>query len=148
MKLRYLVADANGQLRLASQSAIAALWDGARRADRLQCPNGNELRLVSVVCDNELTPQRIYVLRLPLEDGWFTLPSLLTLAAFSRRDCVTAGELVRHHTAGWPANFFQQLAVALDVPLRDLAVPLGVGGPLLVAAARRVRPEQALRYLR
>jgi len=148
MKLRYLVADEKGRLRLVSQSAIAALWDGARRADKLQCPNGNELRLISVVCDNNLTPLRVYVLRLPLEDGWFTLPSLLTLAAFSRRDCVTASELLQHHTAGWPADFYRQLAVALDVPLRDLAVPLGVGGPLLVAAARRVRPEQALRYLR
>ena len=57
-------------------------------------------------------------------------------------------ELVQHHTEGWPQDFFRQLAVALDVPLARLEVPLGVGGPLFVAAALRLTPGQAVRHLR
>jgi hypothetical protein len=40
------------------------------------------------------------------------------------------------------------LAVALDVPVAALQVPLGVGGPLFLAVALRVMPRQAIRYLR
>jgi hypothetical protein len=62
-------------------------------------------------------------------------------------DCVTPREVIEHHTAGWPRDFFTQLAVALDVPRRMLDVPLGIGGPLLTAAAMRVTPKQAIKYL-
>src|SRR5437868_3601921 len=130
MKLRYFVVDVQGQLRKASQAAVRALWEGRRSADTLGCVRGSELRLVSVVCDTALLPQKVYVLRLPLVEGVFTQESYLTLRAFSRPDCVTPGELLRHHTGGWPADFFRQLAVALDVPVAALEVPLGVGGPL------------------
>jgi len=34
------------------------------------------------------------------------------------------------------------------VPRKDLDVPLGIGGPLLTAAALKLSPKQALRYLR
>jgi hypothetical protein len=103
---------------------------------------------VSVVCDENLLPLKIYVLRLPLSEGMFTEESQLTLKLFSRSDCVTPEELAQHHTEGWPADFFPQLAVALDVPVCDLQVPLGVGGPLFTAAIMCVSPQQALRYLR
>jgi hypothetical protein len=63
-------------------------------------------------------------------------------------DCMTADEMLQHHTEGWPADLFPQLAVALDVPVADLHLPLGVGGPLFTAAAKRVTPKQALRYFR
>jgi hypothetical protein len=148
MKLRYFVVGAAGRLRKASQTAVKGLWEGRRRAESLGCPTDNEMRLVSVVCDDDLLPQKLYVLRLPLMQGRFTEESYLTLRLFARPDCVTANELVRHHTAGWPADFFPQLAVALDVPRAGLDVPLGVGGPLFLAAALRLTPRQALRYLR
>jgi hypothetical protein len=106
------------------------------------------LRLVSVACSRELLPRKIFVLRLPLVDGAFTPESYLTLQAFSRPDCVTPRELLMHHTGGWPTDFFRQLAVALDVPVSSLGVPLGVGGPLLLAARLRVTPHEALRHLR
>jgi hypothetical protein len=105
-------------------------------------------RLVSVACDENLLPQRLYLLRLPLTDGLFTLEDRLTLYLFSRRDCVTHGELVSHHTDGSPADLHRQLAVALDVPCAPLEVPVGVGGPLLLAAALGVTPREALRHLR
>jgi hypothetical protein len=147
MKLRYFVVDGHGQLRKASQAAVRELWEGGRGAEALGCPASNELRLVSVVCDEDLLPRSLYVLRLPLEGGRFTAESRMTLQLFSLPDCVTPEELVRHHTAGWPGDFFRQLAVALDVPARALEVPVGVGGPLYLAAALRVTPRQALRYL-
>jgi hypothetical protein len=52
-----------------------------------------------------------------------------------------------HHSDGWPPDFFTQLAVALDVPRSNLDVPFGIGGPLLVAAALRVSPKAAARFL-
>jgi hypothetical protein len=148
MKLRYMVIDERGQLRKVSQSAVKGLWEGRRRAETLGCPSCNELRLVSVVCDDDLLPQRIYLLRLPLMQGKFTEESYLTLQLFARPDCVTPNELARHHMAGWPLDFYRQLAVLLDVPISSLNLPLGVGGPLFLAAALRLTPRQALRYLR
>jgi hypothetical protein len=147
MKLRYFVVDAHHQLRKAPQAAVKELWDGRRQANTLGCPTSNELRLVSVLCDDDLLPQKVYLLRLPLIHGRFTEESYLTLGLFARPDCVTTRELIQHHTGGWPADFFGQLAVALDVPLAALDVPMGVGGPLFLAAALRVTPQEALRYL-
>src|SRR5260370_41788919 len=127
MQRRYFVVDASGQLRKASQAAVSALWQGRSRADALGCPIGRELRLVSVVCNRRLLPQKVYVLRLPLTQGAFTPESYLTLRLFTQPDCVTRGELLRHHTRGWPADFFRQLAVALDVPVARPNAPPGIG---------------------
>jgi hypothetical protein len=148
MKLRYFIVDHCHQLRKTTQSAILGLWEGRRKADALGVPVGNELRLVSVLCDEKLIPEKVYLLRLPLTQGRFTQEDYLTLQVFTRRDCVTAREVIQHHTDGWPPDFYKQLAVLLDVPLAHLNVPLGVGGPLFMAAAMRVTPTQAIRYLR
>jgi hypothetical protein len=78
----------------------------------------------------------MYLLRVPLTEGRFTAEDRLTLLAFSTPDCVTPAEAARHHTEGWPRDLFRQLAVALDVPAAALRVPLGIGGPALVAAGR------------
>jgi hypothetical protein len=148
MKLRYFVVGHNGQLQKAAQAGVQGLWEGRRRAEALGCRAANELRLVSVVCDEDLLPRKVYVLRLPLTDGRFTEENRLALQLFAMPECVTPGEMLRHHTEGWPPDFVEQLAVALDVPLASLHVPLGIGGPLFTAAAMRVTPQQALRYLR
>jgi hypothetical protein len=148
MRLRYFIVDACGQLRRVSQASVLGLWEGRARADDLGGPPGNDLRLVSVVCDERLLPRKCFVLRLPLTGGRFLEENYLTLRIFARPDCVTEHELFEHHTAGWPRDFFQQLAVALDVPVAGLHVPLAVGGPLFLAAAMRLTPREALRYLR
>jgi hypothetical protein len=148
MKLRYFAVDGSGQLRKISKAGIEGLWRGHYRADQLGCEAGSELRLVSVLCDRHLLPRKIYLLRLPLSDGWFTEANLLTLRIFSRPDCVTPREVITHHTAGWPTDFFRQLAVVLDVPLAGLSVPLGIGGPLFTAAKLRVTLREAVRFLR
>jgi hypothetical protein len=148
MKLRYFVVGRTGLLRKVSQAGVQGLWDGRRSAAVLGCPGAHELRLLSVVCDDDLLPTKVYVLRLPLTDGCFTGEDRLTLHLFAMPDCVTSEEMLQHHTDGWPADLFFQLAVALDVPVASLHVPVGVGGPLFTAAAMQLTPQQALRYLR
>jgi hypothetical protein len=147
MKLRYFVVDERAQLRRVAQAAVEGLWEGTRRASALGCGSTQELRLVSVVCDENLQPRKIYLLRLPLTDGSFTQEDYFTLQLFTMPDCVTPREVVQHHAEGWPSNLSQQLAVGLDVTVHQLKVPLNVGGPLFMAAAMRVTPQQALRYL-
>ena len=147
MKLRYFVVDRQHQVRKASSAAVQGLWRGRHGAEALGCPAGHQLLLAGVVCDDNLIPEKVFLLRVPLLDGWFTLESQLTLQAFAMPDCVTPREAVRHHTEGWPANLAQQLAVALDVPLSSLRVPFEVGGPLFSAALMRPSPRQARRHL-
>lgn len=148
MKLRYLFVNRQGQLIKVRRSRVERLWQGEAGVASFGSDSRQELRLVSVLCDNRLLPQKIFLLRLPLTEGRFNRENYLTLQIFTRRDCVTPREVIAHHTAGWPSDFFQQLAVALDVPTADLNVPLGIGGPLLMAAALKLSPRQALRYLR
>lgn len=148
MKLCYFVVDDRGQLCKARKSAIEALWEGTCRADVFGLEPGSELRLVSVVCNRRLIPQKIYLLRLPLTQGQFTQENYLTLQIFTMPDCVTPQEVARHHGGGWPPDLLRQLAVAADVPLAGLQVPVRIGGPLLLAAALRVTPDEALRYLK
>ncbi len=148
MKLRYFLVDRLGQLRKVTRARIDDLWHGRSGADALGAPAGSELRLISVLCDADLQPRHIYFLRLPLVQGRFTEESYLTLQAFARPDCVTPQESLDYHLDGWPRDFLRQLAVALDVPVAALDVPFDVGGPLLLAAALRVSPALAVRYLR
>ena len=148
MKLRYLFVDRAGRLVKVRRRVMESLWRGEIRAQELGAGDGHELRLVSILCDEQLLPQKIFLLRLPLTDGLFTKESYLTLQIFTRPDCVTPREVIAHHTDGWPADFFHQLAVVLDVPRKFLDVPVGIGGPLLMAAAMKVSPKKALRYFR
>jgi len=147
MTLRYLIADPHGRLLLVRRSWVEGLWRGKRR---VRTPGGlaGELRLVSVLCTERLLPEKIYLLRLPLTGGRFTRENRRALRTFSLRSQVTAREVFQYHSEGWPRDFFGQLAVALDVPRSFLEVPLGIGGPLLMAAALRLPPRQAARYLR
>jgi hypothetical protein len=148
MKLRYFVVAGRGQLTQVRRTQVEALWRGWMDGPSLGGEASNELRLLSVLCDEKLLPKKIYLLRLPLTNGFFTRESYLTLRIFSMPDCVTPQEMIQHHTEGWPHDVFSQLAVALDVPRAELDVPLGIGGPLLLAAAMRVSPRKAIRYLK
>lgn len=148
MKLRYFIVGPGGQLLQVRRAQIEALWRGWIDGPALGGEASNELRLVSVLCDDRLMPRKVYLLRVPLSAGYFTRESYLTLRIFSMPDCVTPREMIQHHTEGWPRDIYSQLAVALDVPRRELEVPLGIGGPLLLAAAMRVSPRKAIRYLK
>lgn len=148
MKLRYLYVDRSGQLRKITKKKIEAIWEGRLTTDQLPGGTETELRLVSVVCDNRLLPRKLYVLRLPLIEGQFTVESHMTLQLFSQPEHVTPKESFQHHTANWPKDFFEQLAVVMDVPRNQLHIPVGVGGPLFLAAALKITPKEAVRYLR
>jgi hypothetical protein len=148
MKLRTLFVDRHGQLTVIRRAAVEALWQGRLSAGELNGPDPCELRLASVLCDARLVPRKIFLLRLPLTGGLFTRANYRTLRSFSMPSRVTAHEMFVHHSDGWPTDFFPQLAVAMDVPKAFLDVPLGIGGPLLMAAAMRVPPREAVRYLR
>jgi hypothetical protein len=148
MKLRYFIVAGQGQLVRVRRAQVEALWRGWVKGPDLGGPATNELRLVSVLCDDRLHPKKVYLLRLPLTDGCFTRESYLTLRIFSMPDCVTPREMIQHHTDGWPRDIYRQLAVALDVPRSHLEVPLGIGGPLLLAAALRVSPRKAVKFLK
>lgn len=148
MKLRYFRVDEQGMLRKVRRTSVEALWEGTCRADEFGCTDASELRLVSVVCDRKLVPQKVYLLRLPLTAGQFTPENYLTLQIFTMPDCVTPQEVARHHGGGWPRDLLRQLAVAADVSLSQLEIPVRIGGPLLLAAALRVTPKEAVRYLK
>jgi hypothetical protein len=148
MKLRYYIVDHRGQLRRARRSAVERLWAGGCAAADLGSRDESELRLVSVVCDNHLVPRKVFLLRLPLTQGRFTEENYLTLQVFTMPDCVTPREVAQHHGGGWPPDIMRQLAVAADVTLAQLDVPVRIGGPLMLAAALKVTPAEALRYLR
>ena len=148
MKLRYLVVDRNEQLRLIRRDEVEAIWRGRVRVSQYDCDDLTELRLVSVVCDNRILPERIYLLRIALTDGYFTRRNYRSLRSFAMPSRVTAHEMFEHHSEGWPRDFFTQMAVALDVPRAQLDVPFGIGGPLLIAAALRISPQSAARYLK
>lgn len=147
MKIRYFIADAQGQIQKASQPAMEGLWEGRISGMDVGGSRG-ELRLISVLCDKNLIPRTIYLLRVPLIDGYFTPESQLTLQIFTMRDCVTEKEMIEHHGGGWPRDLMKQLAVVLDVPMNQLDIPVRIGGPLFVAAAMGVRPHQTLQYLK
>jgi hypothetical protein len=126
MKVRFFALDHSQQLRKVRHPVVRRLLAGRAGADALGCPAGG-LPLATVVCDDELWPRAVYLLRVPLTGGRFTPADGLTLRAFGAPDCVTPAEAARHHGAGWPADLVRQLAVALDVPVAGLAVPFGVG---------------------
>lgn len=148
MKLRYLVLDARGRLRKARPKVVAAILNSRASAAALGCPGARGLRLVTVVCDDDLLPAAVYLLRVPLTGGRFTAADGLVLRAFASPECVTPHEAATHHGAGWPADLVRQLAVALDVPVAGMGVPFDVGGPVLAAVVGRVTIREAARRLR
>ncbi len=58
MKLRYMVLDGRGQLALTPKADIEGLWHGRTTAHDLGARSSNEIRLVSVLCDNRLVPKK------------------------------------------------------------------------------------------
>jgi hypothetical protein len=147
MKLRYFFVDDRGQLQKASQAGVRGVWEGHRRAEALGCKSANDLRLVSIVCDHDLIPSRIYILRVHLTDGFVTGENRLAMHLLTLPDCVSPNEMVNHHSEGWPTDLLRQLAIALDVPLGALQVPFGIGGPLFTKAELRVAIKQPIRAL-
>src|SRR4051812_46522113 len=62
MKLHYYVLDGQDRICRVSHKAMEGLWDGRVRAETLGAAGQSELRLVSVLCNNQLMPRTIYLL--------------------------------------------------------------------------------------
>ena len=148
MFLRYLLVDATAQFRLVEASAVEDVWSGRRDADVLGHPLDGELRLVSVLCnDQDLAPRKCYFLRAKLRDGRITDESRFdAYDAMTEHSRGTYDLLANdHQLEGWPDNWHQQLAVALDVPVFELR-RIGIGGPLLMADLWGFSIDRILQY--
>ena len=141
MQISHFMLDAKGQFRRIRCQQVRKLLAGHRTAD----VSGQELQLATAVCRDDLMPQGIYLLRLPLTDGVFTADDRFVLRAFSRPDCVTPAEVARHHLSGWPRDLLCQLAVALDVSAAHVEQTLEVCGPVFIAAVKGISVHSALR---
>ena len=135
MLLRYFVADVDGQLRRVPAEAAEALWAGEADAGDLDVMLGGDLRLATVLVDEEtLDPVMTFFLAVDLHGGRISEES--RVAAL---ESITAGRgrrlsdpSQRRQFQGWPTDWRRQLAVALDVPAAGLT-KLGLGGPLVLS---------------
>lgn len=135
MFLRYFVVDIADQFQVAERSVVEDVWRGKESVAALGFATGDQLRIASVLCDEEsLAPKVIFFLRTELEGGRITEGS-----RFEAYEAMTKhhrrrydSEAAYHQLAGWPRDWQSQLAVALDVPAVQLR-RIGVGGPLLMA---------------
>ncbi len=140
MKISHFMLDANGQFRTLRCQQVREILAGCRTPNVI----GYELQLATAVCNEDLTPHGIYLLRLPLTDGVFTADDRFVLQAFSRPDCVTAAEVALHHLSGWPRDLMSQLAVALDVSVAQVEQTLEVCGPVFLAAVKGISVDRAM----
>jgi hypothetical protein len=148
MFLRYLLVDSMGQFRLVDSSPVEDVWTGRRDSEALGHSIGDELRLVTVVCnDEDLAPRKCFFLRAKLKDGRITNESRYdaydSMTEHSRGTYDILAE--DHQLDGWPDDWHQQLAVALDVPVVELR-RIGIGGPLLMADLWGFSIDRILQY--
>ena len=145
MKIRHFVLDSHAQVRKLGRQAVHEVLSGRLNARALNAGLSRELRLVTAVCHEDLTPHGVFLLRVRLTDGVFTPDDRMVLRAFAEPGCVTESEAVRYHLTGWPSDLLKQLAVAMDVPAADVEATLDVGGPALVAAVTGVSVGRVMR---
>lgn len=147
MQLSYFVFDHEQQLRRVTREAMERFWDRRCGPEELGCDLEDELRLISVLSDRHLQPVVCYFVRLKVRNGRITSESKVeAFEAMSqqqrrRYDHPSA----RRQFAGWPPDWQRQLAVALDVPARQIN-KLGLGGPLLMSELWGVPLEKVIAY--
>jgi hypothetical protein len=131
-------------------------WERRRRWDKSR--GADELRLVTVICDDDLHPAYIYLLTLALQGGWITEGSRQDAVSFIINESRWGGgnekqraawiATLNTHLQDLPQKFGCQLAAALDVPLSEvIQAPLAVGGPLPVSLQMGISVDALLRYI-
>lgn len=147
MRLRYFVVDRWGKLCRVPQAALEGLWTGQRPASALACDLGRDLRLVTLLCDDELQPHACYLLRASLAHDAITNESKLQAceAVLENLADEPARAEIAHQLSGWPRDWRQQLAVAADVVPSELPA-VGIGGPLLISSLLNLSVKSSLRY--
>ena len=148
MLLNYFVVDTDQQLRRVEREAVEEVWEGVSTADSLPNRVGEELRILSVLCDEEeLQPQTCFFVKADLQDGQITAESRSEAydAMSAHQQQPDEQALPASQFAGWPVDWQTQLAVALDVPAIRFR-QVGVGGPLLMADLWGFSIDQILGY--
>ncbi|HUG93470.1 MAG TPA: hypothetical protein VML55_21705 [Planctomycetaceae bacterium] len=147
MQLCYFVIDQHRTLHRVSREAVEGLWRNEHAAGVLDLPLGGELRLVTVLVDENLLPVVCYFARFRLRGGLITAES-----KHEAYDAMTARHQRRYdhpaaqrQFAGWPGDWQRQLAVALDVPAAQLR-KLGLGGPLLMSDLWGIPIDRVVQY--
>ena len=147
MTLRYFVVDVDGELRRVPPAAAEAVWAGHADAGELDAILGSELKLATVLVDDDLNPVMTFFLRVDLDRGRITEES--RIAAL---EAITAGHgrrlsdpAQKRQFQGWPPDWRRQLAVALDTPAAHLT-KLGLGGPLVLSEMWGVPLETVMDY--
>jgi hypothetical protein len=129
MKLRYFVVDEANELCSASAKTLEGIWSGRWPAEKLGLLIRDELRVVTIVCDDDLNPKVCYFLRLDLQKGAVTDDSRIrALEAVEESNKSNLDHpAVVHQLARWPRDWRCQVAVALDVPAAAVN-NIGIGG--------------------
>src|SRR3989442_917207 len=96
MNMQYLLVDGNNHLRLVHREHVEAIWRGRVQVAQFGCADPTELRLVSVMCDKRLLPQRIFLLRMALTEGYFTRRNFRALRSFAMPSRVTVREMFQY----------------------------------------------------
>lgn len=147
MRLRFFVIDQHDRLHKAFRTAVEGMWTGQRSSSQWRFPLHHDLRIVTVVCDNDLTPQTVCFLRLGITEGQVTEAArqlaYQSIASNCKKeyDCPS----LSYQLAGWPKDWKTQLAVAMDVPVQHLQ-RVAIGGPLPVSDLLGVSVNESLRY--
>ena len=146
MLLNYFVVDTEQQLRRVPRDVVEEVWSGQEDANSLGYPVDEQLRIVSVLCDDDnLEPQMCFFVRAELKHGKVTDKSrfeayeAMTVHKGRDGEC----ELTDRQLSGWPRDWQLQLAVALDVPavhLRHHHDTLRALRPGHVALVQNTRP--------
>lgn len=149
MQLRYFVVDVDNQLIRVPQNVVEGWWKERRTVhangvrlvpedvfDTVAYEDDGpaELKLVTVLCDEDFLPKICYFLRLELCDDRVTDDSRqMAIEAVSESNQYNFDHsAVLHQLAAWPCDWQAQVAVAMDVPI-DMVQKVGVGGPLPLA---------------
>ncbi len=148
MLLSYYVVDTEHQLRRVEREVVEEVWSGDRSASALDHDVGDELRVISVLCDDaELQPQICFFVRAQVRDGAITEQSrheaYEALTVHQRRDADIYPDSEQFE--GWPNDWQRQLAVALDIPAIRLQ-KVGVGGPLVMSDLWGYSIDRILEY--
>lgn len=150
MRLKFFVLDAQSQFQGVSSATVEELWRGRTKVADLPFAIGSELRVISAICDARLRPKVIYFLRLSLWNGRVTEAARQLSYQIVTSVMSSGGEDVdrpvfEYHAAGWPKDWQQQLAVALDVPVHRLD-RIALGGPLPVSDLMGTSVRKSLRF--
>jgi hypothetical protein len=154
MKLRFFFIESNTVQR-AAQSRVLAAWE--RRKPWDQSTGTQDLKLITAVCDDNLHPVHVYLLKLSLEDGWISEQSRQNSVKLiiaqerwgggnKKQRAAWIAEL-RQHVQDMPPDWGNQLAAALDVPVYELVnANHTVGGPLPVSLQMDISVQELLLY--